>query len=139
MGDARSFTSFLDLVERVLQRDGFDHVRLDGTMSQKQREAVLKQFNRSKTSLVMIVSTKSGGVGLNLVRANRVYMMDTWWNEAVELQAIDRYVVRIAVADVLSVHRFGQEKDVEVVRFLVKDSIEEKMILLRAFAVLIWA
>ena len=58
----------------------------------------------------------AGGVGLNLTCAQRVYMMDPWWSFSVEAQAIDR------------VHRLGQEREVKVYRFIVKDSVEERML-----------
>ena len=64
----------------------------------------------------MLVSLKAGGVGINLTAASRVYMLDPWWNPAVEEQAMDR------------VHRLGQTRDVEVVRFAARDSIEERML-----------
>lgn len=60
--DVRSFTGFLDLLQRVLAREGFEYCRLDGTLSQKQREGVLRHFNKSKRPLVMICSTKVGCV-----------------------------------------------------------------------------
>ncbi|KAI1914070.1 DNA helicase rad5 [Ophidiomyces ophidiicola] len=143
------FTSFLDLIGAQLSRDGIEHLRFDGTMTQKARKTVLSQFNRApdifadddeeeedKNGLdlsptrklcsgsdpvasnpnVLLISLRAGGVGLNLTTANYVYMMDPWWSFAVEAQAIDR------------VHRMGQLKDVKVIRFVVKNSIEERML-----------
>ena len=66
--------------------------------------------------MVLLLSLKAGGVGLNLTAAERVYMMDPWWSWAVEAQAIDR------------VHRMGQEKEVKVTRFVIEQSIEERML-----------
>jgi len=115
------FTSFLDLIAPQLTRHGIHHLRFDGTMSQKIRVGVLRAFNAENASdssapRVLLLSLRAGGVGLNLTAANRVYMMDPWWSFAVEAQAIDR------------VHRMGQTRDVEVVRFVIKDSIEGRML-----------
>lgn len=65
---------------------------------------------------VLLISLRAGGVGLNLTAASNVFMMDPWWSFAIEAQAIDR------------VHRMGQMRDVNVTRFVVKDSIEERML-----------
>ncbi|PSN66353.1 hypothetical protein BS50DRAFT_526368 [Corynespora cassiicola Philippines] len=110
------FTSFLDLIEPALTRDHIPFLRFDGTMAQKQRAAVLDEFRESDKPCVLLLSLRAGGVGLNLTCAQRVFMMDPWWSFAVEAQAIDR------------VHRMGQEGEVKVIRFVVKDSIEEKML-----------
>jgi DNA repair protein RAD5 len=114
------FTAFLDLISPALSRSGLNHLRFDGTLSQKARADVLARFNTSDGSAnsptVLLLSLRAGGVGLNLTAANRVFMMDPWWSFAVEAQAIDR------------VHRMGQLADVEVVRFVVKDSIEGRML-----------
>ena len=128
------FTSFLDLIEPALERDRIPYLRLDGSMAQKQRAAVLADFNEGcnaggatgvgaestmqagRSGLVMLLSLRAGGVGLNLTAASNVYMMDPWWSFAVEAQAIDR------------VHRMGQEREVRVRRLVVQGSIEEKML-----------
>jgi DNA repair protein RAD5 len=110
------FTSFLDLIEPALTRDHIPFLRFDGSISQKARATILQEFSSSPTPYVLLLSLRAGGVGLNLVAANRVYMMDPWWSFAVEAQAIDR------------VHRMGQVSEVNVVRFVVESSIEEKML-----------
>jgi DNA repair protein RAD5 len=110
------FTSFLDLIEPALTRDDIPFLRFDGTMAQKARAAVLDEFTASARGVVLLLSLRAGGVGLNLTAAKRVYMMDPWWSFAVEAQAIDR------------VHRMGQDGDVVVTRFIVAGSIEEKML-----------
>ena len=84
------FTSFLDIVERTFKREKIQYLRLDGTTSQPQRAAVLEKFSSHKGRLVLLISLKAGGVGLNLVAASRVFMLDPWWSFAVEAQAIDR-------------------------------------------------
>ena len=110
------FTSFMSLIEPALQRSNMKFLRLDGTMAQKARTAVLEEFRQSTKFTVLLLSLKAGGVGLNLTTAKRVYMMDPWWSFSVEAQAIDR------------VHRMGQDEEVKVYRFIVKGSVEEKML-----------
>lgn len=110
------FTSFLSLIEPALTRANIPFLRLDGSMAQKARAAVLMEFASSKRGTVLLLSLRAGGVGLNLTMAKRVYMMDPWWSFAVEAQAIDR------------VHRMGQTDEVEVKRFIVKESVEERML-----------
>ncbi|KAH6839399.1 SNF2 family N-terminal domain-containing protein [Chaetomium sp. MPI-CAGE-AT-0009] len=110
------FTSFLTLLEPALARANMHFVRLDGSMAQKARAAVLDKFKESRKFTILLISLKAGGVGLNLTSAKRVYMMDPWWSFAIEAQAIDR------------VHRMGQEDEVKVYRFIVKDSVEQRML-----------
>ena len=110
------FTSFLSLIEPALIRSSIPFLRLDGSMAQKARAAVLSEFGSSKKGVVLLLSLRAGGVGLNLTMAKRVYMMDPWWSFAVEAQAIDR------------VHRMGQQDEVKVCRFIVKESVEERML-----------
>lgn len=96
----------MDLVQRALNLEGFANVRLDGSLAQKQRAKVVTDFTTSKHACILVASLKAGGVGLNLIAATRVYVMDLWWNAAVESQAVDR------------IHRFGQTREVFVTRFL---------------------
>ncbi|KAG0362349.1 SNF2 family N-terminal domain-containing protein [Gamsiella multidivaricata] len=111
------FTGMLDLIESILVRDGFQFLRLDGTHSQATREKTLQSFKApDHPASVILISLRAGGVGLNLTAASRVYMMDPWWNYAIESQAIDR------------VHRIGQTKPVVVKRFIIQDSVEEKIL-----------
>ncbi|PWN49493.1 hypothetical protein IE53DRAFT_380504 [Violaceomyces palustris] len=109
------FTSFLDLVEVVLKRNRHSFVRLDGTTSQKDREEVIKTFEREKRSMLFLISLRAGGVGLNLTSANKVWLLDCWWNSSTEDQAVDR------------VHRLGQTRPVTVYRYLIDDSIEDRI------------
>ncbi|KAG9082306.1 DNA helicase rad5 [Ceratobasidium sp. UAMH 11750] len=88
---ALQFTSFLDIIQKALARDGFESLRLDGTMSQQQRSRSLQTFKSpDPTPKIFCISLRAGGVGLNLTQAQHVFMMDFWWNRAVENQAIDR-------------------------------------------------
>ena len=116
------FTSFLDLISSALSASHIPHLRFDGAMSQKARASILTQFSEPTPSskggygMVLLLSLRAGGVGLNLTSAKRVYMMDPWWSFAVEAQAIDR------------VHRMGQDEAVRVTRFIVGGSIEQRML-----------
>ncbi|CAJ2506677.1 Uu.00g078630.m01.CDS01 [Anthostomella pinea] len=110
------FTSFMSLIEPALAKANMHFVRLDGSITQKARAAVLKEFSESDKFTIFLISLRAGGVGLNLTQAKRVFMMDPWWSFAVEAQAIDR------------VHRMGQDDEVKVYRFITKDSVEERML-----------
>lgn len=110
------FTSFLDLLGPALEQNNISFLRFDGSMSQKERAKVLAEFAERPRFTILLLSLRAGGVGLNLTCAKRVFMMDPWWSFAVEAQAIDR------------VHRMGQTEAVDVVRFVVDGSIEEKML-----------
>lgn len=110
------FTSFMSLIEPALTRANMKFLRLDGSLAQKARAAVLNEFGESDRFTILLISLRAGGVGLNLTQAKRVFMMDPWWSFAVESQAIDR------------VHRMGQEEEVKVYRFIAKDSVEERML-----------
>lgn len=110
------FTSFLDILGPALEKNNISYLRFDGSMSQKDRAKVLAEFAERPKFTILLLSLRAGGVGLNLTCAKRVFMMDPWWSFAVEAQAIDR------------VHRMGQTEPVDVVRFVVEGSIEEKML-----------
>ncbi|CAI0383903.1 unnamed protein product [Linum tenue] len=114
------WTSFLDLLEIPLREKGVEFLRFDGTLSQKHRERVLKEFNESSVKRVLLMSLKTGGVGLNLTAASNVFIMDPWWNPAVEEQAIMR------------IHRIGQKRTVRVRRFIVKGTVEERLLQVQA-------
>lgn len=109
------WTTYLDLIEYALDEHSIKYNRLDGTMSVKQRTAVLDEFKSDDDIIVILVSIKAGGQGLNLTSASKVYMMEPQFNPGVEQQAIDR------------VHRLGQTRDVEIKHFIMEESIEEKI------------
>ena len=96
---------------------GVEYCYLDGTT--RNRPAVLAEF-KSGTAPVFLISLKAGGVGLNLTEADYCILLDPWWNPATEAQAIDR------------IHRIGQTKNVMVYRLVAKDTIEEKVMALKA-------
>ncbi|KAI1333522.1 DNA repair protein rad-5 [Xylariaceae sp. FL0016] len=110
------FTSFMSLIEPALAKANMRFLRLDGSINQKTRAAVLQDFKESDQFTILLISLRAGGVGLNLTQAKRVFMMDPWWSFAVEAQAIDR------------VHRMGQEDEVKVYRFITTDSVEQRML-----------
>jgi len=112
------WTSLLDLVEPHLARLGIAHCRLDGNT--RDRGGVVAQFQSDEGPPVMLVSLRAGGVGLNLTAADHVFLLDPWWNPAVEEQAADR------------AHRIGQDKPVIVHRLVATDSVEERMLELQA-------
>ena len=80
---------------------------------------MVNDFNNSDDVKVFLISLKAGGTGLNLTSANLVIHFDPWWNPAVESQASDR------------AHRIGQEKDVEVIKLIAKETIEESIVTLQ--------
>ncbi|XP_035657108.1 helicase-like transcription factor isoform X2 [Oncorhynchus keta] len=112
------FTRFLTILEIPLREEGFKFVRLDGTMSQKRRAQVIQEFQSDApgSPLIMLLSLKAGGVGINLSAASRVFLMDPAWNPAAEDQCVDRC------------HRLGQKRDVVITKFIVKGSVEENMV-----------
>jgi len=110
------FTSMLDILIKQLKDAGIPTMVLTGKTSHKQRKALIKEFQENNTPCVFLLSLKAGGTGLNLTAANYVIHYDPWWNPAVELQATDR------------AHRIGQKNSVNVYKFLVKDTIEEKIL-----------
>ncbi|KZP27972.1 hypothetical protein FIBSPDRAFT_917816 [Athelia psychrophila] len=110
------WTSMLDLIEKLFGRYGIRSLRYDGSMDRHAREVALSTFKRAGGPKVILISTRCGGVGLNLVSANRIINMDLSWNYASESQAYDR------------VHRLGQDKDVIVKRLVVRNTIEERML-----------
>lgn len=113
------WTLMLDLIEIPLRAEEFSFARLDGSLSQPQRVEVLQRFSRDPELAILLVSLKAGGVGLNLVSANHVFFLDCWWNPAVEEQAVQR------------IHRIGQKRRVHVHRFFIRDSIEERILVLQ--------
>ncbi|KAG2224562.1 hypothetical protein INT45_004407 [Circinella minor] len=113
------FTSFLDLLEEPLKEHGFKFLRLDGKTPAGQRSKMINTFQKDPKYKIFLISLKAGGVGLNLTAANRVILMDIWWNPAIENQAIDR------------VHRIGQKKEVHVHRLFINQSIEDTILQLQ--------
>ena len=111
------FTSLLAIVrEEMLQRN-FPYAYIDG--KSKDREEQVRRFQDDPKVPVFLISLKAGGLGLNLTAAEYVYLLDPWWNPAVEAQAIDR------------AHRIGQTRNVMAYRLVARDTIEEKILQLQ--------
>ncbi|KAL0081415.1 SNF2 family N-terminal domain-containing protein [Phycomyces blakesleeanus] len=113
------FTSMLNLMEEPLRQCGFKYCRYDGSMPSQLREKSLEALRTDPECVVMLISLKCGSLGLNLTAANRVILMDIWWNPSVEEQAIDR------------VHRIGQRLPVHVYRLIIDKTIEQKIMSLQ--------
>ncbi len=116
------FTQFLPTLERtegILRGLGIPVFTLHGAIPTKQRQKVLKEFNETEGGAVLVMTLKTGGVGLNLTKASYVFHLEPWWNPSVENQATDR------------AHRLGQKKAVQVFRYIMHESLEEKMELLK--------
>ncbi|MCO5551283.1 hypothetical protein L7F22_004782 [Adiantum nelumboides] len=113
------FTSFLDLIGFRLEKFGIKCVKLDGSMSISARDKMIEKFTCDPDIKVFLMSIKAGGVALNLTVASHVFLMDPWWNPAVEQQAQDR------------IHRLGQYKPIRIVRFIIENTIEERILKLQ--------
>jgi len=115
-----SFTSHLDLISSQLKEDGVKFCMLTGKTSQVERQRQVHLFQEDSSFSIFLISIKAGGTGLNLTQADYVFILDPWWNPFVEEQAVAR------------AHRIGRENPISVIRFISKDSIEEKIIKLQA-------
>jgi superfamily II DNA or RNA helicase len=111
------WTSLLDKIEPLLTAAGIEFTRLDG--STRDRAGVVANFQSDTGPRIMLVSLKAGGTGLNLTAADHVFLLDPWWNPAVEDQAADR------------AHRIGQERPVLVHRLVAEATVEERMLVLQ--------
>jgi SNF2 family DNA or RNA helicase len=112
------FVSMLNLIRLELVEKGIGFSYLTGAT--KNRQAAVDAFQEDSNCRVFLISLKVGGTGLNLTAADYVYLVDPWWNPAVENQAIDR------------AHRIGQDKKVIAVRMICKNTLEEKMLTMQA-------
>ncbi|KAL5579357.1 hypothetical protein UlMin_011799 [Ulmus minor] len=113
------WTRMLDLLEDCLKSSSIQYRRLDGTMSVTARDKAVKDFNTLPEVTVMIMSLKAASLGLNMVAACHVLLLDLWWNPTTEDQAIDR------------AHRIGQTRPVTVLRLTVKDTVEDRILALQ--------
>lgn len=110
------WTTMLDKIEDALEIAGIRYDRLDGTMKRDDRTRAMDALKHDPGCEVLLVSLKAGGVGLNLTAAQRVYLMDPYWNPAVENQAVDR------------IHRLGQTRPVTTVKLIIENSIEARLL-----------
>lgn len=111
------FLGMLDLIKKELEKLHIPYEYLDGQTTDRQER--VERFQTNESVRVFLMSLKAGGVGLNLTAADYVYIVDPWWNPAVEAQAIDR------------THRIGQEKPVFAYKMICKDTVEEKILQLQ--------
>jgi SNF2 family DNA or RNA helicase len=113
------FLGMLALIRAKLEELGVKYEYFDGSTSAPDREKAIQSFQNNEEVRVFLISLKAGGVGLNLTAADYVYIVDPWWNPAVEQQAIDR------------THRIGQTKNIFAYRMICKDTIEDKILQLQ--------
>jgi non-specific serine/threonine protein kinase len=113
------FTEMLALIKEAFDKEKIVYNYLDGSTPAAKRQSQVDDFQTNEKSKAFLISLKAGGVGLNLTAADYVYLVDPWWNPAVEQQAIDR------------THRIGQTKKVFAYKMICKDSVEEKIIKLQ--------
>ncbi len=108
------FTSFLRIVRDRLDARGIEYEYLDGSTSD--RQTPVERFQNDPNRRLFLISLKAGGLGLNLTAAEYVFLLDPWWNPAVEAQAVDR------------AHRIGQDQQVFAYRLIARDTVEEKVL-----------
>jgi len=111
------FVKHLDIVKELLHNKKIPFAYLDG--SSNDRKDQVESFNRDPNLKVFLISIKAGGLGLNLTEADYVFILDPWWNPAVEAQAVDR------------AHRIGQKRRVFTYKFITKNTVEEKILQLQ--------
>ncbi|WP_224998724.1 DEAD/DEAH box helicase [Cesiribacter sp. SM1] len=111
------FVAMLELIKKELEARNIPYEYLTGQT--RNRQGKVEAFQNNSSVRVFLISLKAGGTGLNLTEADYVYLVDPWWNPAVEAQAIDR------------THRIGQQKKVVAIRLVTPDTIEEKMMRLQ--------
>ncbi|XP_023802713.1 helicase SWR1-like, partial [Cyanistes caeruleus] len=109
-------TRMLDVLERFLTFHGHIYLRLDGSTRVEQRQALMERFNADKRIFCFILSTRSGGVGVNLAGADTVVFYDSDWNPTMDAQAQDRC------------HRIGQTRDVHIYRLISERTVEENIL-----------
>lgn len=113
------FLGMLALIRQRLEEMGVKYQYFDGSTTAIDREKAIQGFQNDESCRVFLISLKAGGVGLNLTAADYVYIVDPWWNPAVEQQAIDR------------THRIGQTKNIFAYRMICKDTVEDKILKLQ--------
>ncbi|CAH0193474.1 RNA polymerase-associated protein RapA [Pedobacter sp. Bi27] len=111
------FVKHLDIFKKHFEAENIPFAYLDGAT--RNRGEIVSEFQQNTELKVFLISIKAGGVGLNLTQADYVFILDPWWNPAVEQQAIDR------------THRIGQDKKVFIYKFIAKDTVEEKILALQ--------
>lgn len=113
------FLGMLSLIKEKMKELGVEYEYFDGSSTVAERERAIQRFQNDDSCRVFLISLKAGGVGLNLTAADYVYIVDPWWNPAVEQQAIDR------------THRIGQTKNIFAYRMICTDTVEDKILKLQ--------
>jgi len=111
------FTSLLKLFRKILDDLEIPYEYLDG--QSQDRMEIVNRFQENMEIPIMLAGIKTGGLGLNLTAADHCFILDPWWNPAIEQQAVDR------------LHRIGQNKTVNIYRIVSQNTVEEKMLLLK--------
>ncbi len=111
------FVKHLDIVRQYLKAKKIDFAYLDGSSTDRKEQ--VDRFNKDENLKIFLISIKAGGLGLNLTEADYVFILDPWWNPAVEAQAVDR------------AHRIGQKKKVFTYKFITRNTVEEKILMLQ--------
>ncbi|KAI0379818.1 SNF2 family N-terminal domain-containing protein [Hypomontagnella monticulosa] len=114
------WTSFLDIIAKLLDEGDYKYCRLEGSMTVARRDKSIDALNNDPDTRIMLASLGASGVGLNLVVADTVILVDSWWAPAIEDQAVDR------------VHRLGQTRETQVWKLVVDDSVEERVLGIQA-------
>ncbi|CAA2954562.1 PHOTOPERIOD-INDEPENDENT EARLY FLOWERING 1 isoform X1 [Olea europaea subsp. europaea] len=109
-------TKMLDILEAFINLYGYTYMRLDGSTQPEERQTLMQRFNTNQKIFLFILSTRSGGVGINLVGADTVIFYDSDWNPAMDQQAQDRC------------HRIGQTREVHIYRLISESTIEENIL-----------
>ena len=113
------FVKHLNLFGEYFRQRGYEYSMLTGKVQEKERKKLIERFQTQPDNRLFLISLKAGGVGLNLTGADYVFLLDPWWNPAVENQAINR------------AHRIGQDKHVFVYKFITRNTVEEKILKLQ--------
>ncbi|KAI1136949.1 SNF2 family N-terminal domain-containing protein [Hypoxylon sp. FL0543] len=114
------WTSFLSIIAKLLDEEGYKYCRLEGSMTIARRDQSIEALTNDPSTRIMLASLGACGVGLNLVAADTVILVDSWWAPAIEDQAIDR------------VHRLGQTRETTVWKLVMEDSVEERVLGIQA-------
>jgi SNF2 family DNA or RNA helicase len=110
------FASTLKFLQQELPKHGFQYRTLSGDMSMTKRAKALSDFQKDPPTTIFLLSMRAGAVGINLTQANRVFIMEPCFNPALEVQAVGR------------VHRLGQTRNVEIIRLIMENSVESRMV-----------
>jgi non-specific serine/threonine protein kinase len=114
-----AFEQHLQIFKRALEEEGTPNAWLTGDTSMPERARAVERFQTDSSVQAFLMTLGAGGVGLNLTAADYVFILDPWWNPAKEDQAVAR------------AHRIGQERPVTALRFIARDTVEEKILLLQ--------